>query len=58
MQLAIRAAACATVFYGFLAGLVVSFVYFRKRFPLILLCGLAVMVLPDVLAGDRTHGGT
>ena len=40
-------------FYGFLAGLVVSLVYFRTRFPLILLCGLAVMVLPDVLAGDR-----
>ena len=37
----------------FLAGLVVSLVYFRKRFPLILLCGLPVMVLPDMVAGDR-----
>lgn len=40
-------------FYGFLAGLVVSLVYFRRRFPLILLCGIAVMILPDLLAGDR-----
>ena len=40
-------------FYGFVAGLVVSVVYFRRRFALILLCGIAVMVLPDLLAGDR-----
>ena len=36
-------------FYGF----VVSVVYFRRRFALILLCGIAVMVMPDLLAGDR-----
>ncbi len=40
-------------FYGFVAGLVVSVVYFRRRFALIVLCGIAVMVLPDLLAGDR-----
>ncbi len=48
-----RAVACATVFYEFRAGLVVSLVCFRMRFPLILLCGLAAMVLPYVLAGHR-----
>ena len=40
-------------FYGFLAGLVVSLIYFRRRLPALLLCGMAVMVLPDLLAGDR-----
>ena len=40
-------------FYGFLAGLAVSLIYFRRRFAALLLCGMAVMVLPDLLAGDR-----
>ncbi len=34
-------------------GLVVGVVHFRRRCAFILICGIAVMVLPDLLAGDR-----
>lgn len=34
-------------------GLVVGIGHFRRRCAFILLCGIAVMVLPDLLVGDR-----
>lgn len=44
----------APLFYsGFLLGLLVGAINIRKRFVWILLCGAIVMLLPDLIAGDR-----
>lgn len=40
-------------YYGFLIGIVVMLVNFRKRFTWIVLMSVAVMVLPDIIFGDR-----
>jgi Dolichyl-phosphate-mannose-protein mannosyltransferase len=40
-------------YYGFIMAIVVTVFSFRKRLPWVLLLGLGVMLLPDLLAGDR-----
>jgi len=39
--------------YAFLLGLAASAVYFRKWFVPLVWCGLLVMLLPDLISGDR-----
>lgn len=40
-------------YYGFLIGIVVMVINFRKRFTWALLIGIAVMMLPDIISGER-----
>lgn len=45
--------ACTMLFGWRSDGLVVGVVHFRRRCAFILICGIAVMVLPELLFGDR-----
>lgn len=40
-------------YYGFGLGLLACVIYFRRWFTPLVLCGLMVMILPDLISGDR-----
>lgn len=42
-------------YYGFLLGVLAAAIHFRRKLPWLILTGLAVMILPELMAGERTY---
>lgn len=40
-------------YYGFMLGVGAGLIWFRRRFVSLAVCGLLVMILPDLISGDR-----